>query len=277
MPAASAETAKNEPEFPLENYRDAARHMRRPFTAAAIKFKVQTTWPKGEPTSALIVCYIDARLVVERLNLLLPDKWEDEYQQVDATHMICRLTVDGINRRDLGEGSGKALWSDAFKRAAVKFGIGVSCYAIPKMIQTGDNVSQRGRGEKKTLVLTSDGEAAVRNIYGMWLQNRATAAFGDPLDHGDVDESQGDWEAEAAIEARAERGDPPPALDDERASTQRTQAEALFEELKKLDSKAMLRAAFDAYLVSAEHSHDRLDDFLTYLRGKIDETKAAKS
>src|SRR5437879_5719597 len=114
-------TFTKEPEvrFPLETYRDAVRHMRRPFTAAAAHFKVQSTWPREAPANALVVMYIDARLVVDRLNLLLPHLWWDEYEPIDATHMVCKLTVDGVTRRDVGEGTGKALYSDAFKRAAV--------------------------------------------------------------------------------------------------------------------------------------------------------------
>jgi hypothetical protein len=48
--------------------------------------------------------------------------------------MWCDLTIDGITRSDVGEGVGKALVSDSFKRAGVRFGIGVSLYAIPKMM-----------------------------------------------------------------------------------------------------------------------------------------------
>jgi hypothetical protein len=145
------------------------------------------------------------------------------------------------------------------------------------MVMTGENVKMRGAGQKKTLLLTSDGEATVRSIYTAWLTNRGMAAFGEPLDHGDIDDSQGDWETEAAAEAREEReGEPPAALDDERATTQRAQAEELWKELKAIDPKEMLRAAFDAYLVSAESSHDRLDDFLVYLRNKVDTAKAKK-
>lgn len=185
-------------QFPFDSYREAARHTRRPFTPAAIKFKVQATWPKDSPANALIVCYMDARLVVDRLNLLLPDKWEDEYDQIDGTHMVCRLTVDGITRKDIGEGSGKALYSDALKRAAVKFGIGVSLYAVPKMILKGSDVKSVTAGGKKSLAMTSDGERAVRGIYETWLENHGVKAFGEPLDHGDIEGAQGDYEAEAA-------------------------------------------------------------------------------
>lgn len=186
---------------PLGSFREAARHFRRPFTPAAVKHKVQATWGKPRPDSALIVCYMDARLVVDRLNLLLPDKWWDEYEQTDNTHMVCKLTVDGVTRRDIGEGSGKALYSDALKRAAVKFGIGVSLYAVPKMILKGENVQATTSGGKPSLKMTSDGERTVRAIYETWLTDHGTKAFGEPLDHGDIEGAQGDYEAEAASES----------------------------------------------------------------------------
>lgn len=180
--------------FPLDSYREAARYFRRPFTAAAVKHKVQTVWPQGQPTTALVVCYMDARLVVERLNLLLPDKWYDEYEPIDNAHMLCKLTVDGIPRRDIGEGNGKALYSDAFKRAAVKFGIGVSLYAVPKMILKGADVKQSA--DKKKLALSPNGEKTVHTIYVKWLGEHGIKAFGEPLDHGDIENAQGDYEAE---------------------------------------------------------------------------------
>ncbi len=222
-PATEARVENNgtEPQvaFPLESYREAARYFRRPFTPAAIKFKVQATFPQPNPDRALIVCYMDARLVVDRLNLLLPDKWWDEYEQIDPKHMVCKLTVDGVTRRDIGEGTGKALYSDALKRAAVKFGIGVSNYAVPKMILKGSDVKAITSNGKKSLAMTSDGERTVRAIYEKWLEDHGVKAFGEPLDHGDIEGAQGDYEAEAA-EAPVERSTPSAErllTDDERA------------------------------------------------------------
>jgi hypothetical protein len=195
--------------FPVDSFRDAAKHLRRPFTRAAVKFKVQATFPKANPTRGLIVAYIDARLAVERLNLVVPHLWFDEYQSV-GNMLMCRLTVDGITRHDIGEGyQGKGLYSDALKRAAVKFGVGVSLYAIP---QTFLNVSdghlkEVGQGDRRSLVLTPNGESRCRDIYGLWLDSIGTQAFGEPLDHGDVEGSQGDAEVpehEVAHDAQAE-------------------------------------------------------------------------
>lgn len=82
--------------------------------------------------------YVKARQVMNRLTEVLgPTNWSDEYE-VHGDTVICKLTVrvrdeDGswisITRSDTGEaGQGedldgdKSIFSDAFKRAAVKFG-----------------------------------------------------------------------------------------------------------------------------------------------------------
>jgi hypothetical protein len=190
------------PETPVDCYRDAAPLLRRPFTAAAVKFKVQATWgPDGQPPStALIVAYIDARLVIERLNLVCPHLWSDAYEPTKQGLMWCHLTVDGITRRDVGEGKGKGLVSDALKRAAVHFGVGVSLYAIPKIVLKAADKHVALKGGK--LALIPAGEERCRAIYEMWLDTRGKQAFGEPLDHGDVDDAAGDGDlADAPAEA----------------------------------------------------------------------------
>lgn len=188
--------------LPVESFRAAAQHLRRPFTAQAVKFKVQTAFPKNDPNAALIVAYIDARLAVERLNHVCPDLWWEEFESLDGGLMLCRLTVDGITRRDVGQGyQGKGLYSDALKRAAVKFGVGVSLYAIPKIIlKTADgHIKQKKVREGMTLVLTPAGEERCRVIYEMWLDTKGRQAFGDVLDHGDAEGAVGDAEGDQAV------------------------------------------------------------------------------
>lgn len=213
-------------EFPLDSFREAAPHLRRPFTSAAVKFKVQATWPKDNPTGGLIVAYIDARLAVERLNLIVPHLWHDEYEPLGRDHLICRLTVDGITRQDVGEGSGKGLYSDALKRAAVKFGVGVSLYAIPKMtVSTNQGHAEQKRSrDGQTLALTPKGESHMRFLYEKWLEAHGAQAFGDPLDHGDALEAQGDHEVdtptEPAPEPTAATKPEPPATTEQKVAIQ---------------------------------------------------------
>lgn len=180
-----------EAEFPLDTFREAARHMRRPFGVNAVKFKVQAVTPKDDPKKALVVAYIDARLVVERLNLLLPDKWFDTFE-AQGSETICRLTVDGITREDIGDGKGKTGRSDSLKRAAVKFGIGVSLYAIPQAWIDGGMVRQVRTKEGMTLAITDAGDQFLRTKYARWLEQEGERKFGPVLDHGDAVGAIGD-------------------------------------------------------------------------------------
>jgi hypothetical protein len=178
-------------DFPLDSLRDAARHLRRPFAVNAVKFKVQAAWPKDNPTKGLVVAYIDARLVVERLNLLLPHCWYDDYEPAGKTTR-CRLTVDGVTRQDIGTGDGKAGFSDALKRAGVKFGIGVSLYAIPSSVLQGDMVRGRRTRDGAGLEITDAGDRVLRERYARWLEQEGEDKFGRVLDHGDAAGAIGD-------------------------------------------------------------------------------------
>ena len=85
---------------------------------------------------------------------------------------------------------------------------------------------------------------------------------------------QGDPERVRRIEAGAgaeKLAELPPPLTDERAEAQKAQARALFDRIRELHPTAiLLPASFHVYLRDAEHSHERLDDFLKYLQDLID-------
>lgn len=182
--------------LPVSTLAEAIPHLRRPFTPEAIRFKVQSVFKgkEGVPIGCLIVAYIDARLASERLNRVIPGQWSAEYKPVEGTKLMwCRLTVDGVARTDLGEstkGLSKDLVSDALKRAAVQFGVAVSCYALPeiKMFVSESNgrIEVRGKGDKQTIVLTDYGHTTLRAGYERWLNEHGVKRFGPPLDHGDV-------------------------------------------------------------------------------------------
>lgn len=212
-----------QPTMPVESYREAAPLLRRPFTANAVKFKLQVMFggektPDGKrydkpPTSGLVVAYIDQRLVTERLNLVCPHLWSDDYESVAQNLLRCHLTVDGITRRDVGQGTGKGLYSDAFKRAAVKFGVGVSLYATPRILLrhgTHDHQLKQWQGGLK---LTDQNIAHCRGQYQEWLDAEGIKAFGDPLDHGDAEDAQGD-PSDADVEGDGRIPDDEPEVDD---------------------------------------------------------------
>jgi hypothetical protein len=171
-------------ECPVDSFKDAYPFLRRPFTPAAVRFKVQATWKGG----ALIVAYIDARLAAGRLNHVIPHKWASSFEYDPKGDLICHLTVDGITRSDIGEGyKGKGLWSDALKRAAVHFGVGESLYVLPKMtLNEGQLLKAKEYKGKTTYILTPMGVTHCREVYEHWLESTGKQAFGEPLDHGDV-------------------------------------------------------------------------------------------
>jgi hypothetical protein len=182
--------------LPVLTLDEAIPHLRRPFTPEAIRFKVQSVFKQqdGTPFGCLIVAYIDARLAGERLNRVIPDGWSAKYEVILGTKLMwCRLTVDGVTREDVGEspkGLSKDLVSDALKRAAVHFGVGVSCYALPQikltMNEAHGRIEIRGKGDKRTIALTEHGHTKLREGYSKWLEEHGIPRFGPPLDHGDV-------------------------------------------------------------------------------------------
>lgn len=182
-------------DLPAATYAEAAKYLRRPFTPEAVKFKVQAA--NTDDGWAMVVYYIDARLAVERLNLVCPEAWSPQYAR-DGSLLWCHLSVFGITRPDIGDGYiGKGLVSDALKRAAVQFGVGVSLYAVPKVfLKLSDGHIKPNRKEKYTI--TPSGEAVCRALYRAWLDDHGVKAFGDALDHGDVEGAIGDAEVEAA-------------------------------------------------------------------------------
>ena len=195
-------------EFPKTKLDDALEHLRRPFTERAVKFKIQSAWKKEGSAGAFIVTYIDARLVSERLNHVVGEAWEDNYADGKTPNSeVCLLTVLGVTRQDVGEASGialqKALKSDALKRAAVKFGVGVSVYAVPAiMLNPNDGLRPISVKGKDSFALKPEGEEKCRKLYATWLKDHGEAVFGDPLDHGDTEGAQGDYEIErVAVEA----------------------------------------------------------------------------
>ena len=108
-----------------------------PFEASEVKFKPQTV----AGNRALAIPYVDARVVMDRLDAVLGVwGWEDRYQPQADGSVLCQLTVRVGDRTttksDVGgqseqpdEGDrDKAAVSDALKRAAVKFGIGRYLY-----------------------------------------------------------------------------------------------------------------------------------------------------
>ena len=111
-----------------------------PFEPREIKFKPQMV----KNNRALAMAYIDARLIQDRLDEVLGvENWQDQYDILTDGSVMCRLRIRlggrWITKSDVGSPSEqpdsgdrlKAAFSDALKRAAVKFGIGRYLYRLP--------------------------------------------------------------------------------------------------------------------------------------------------
>jgi hypothetical protein len=110
-------------------------------TAEQISYDLKMPWPASEVKSrqgpgGKQLSYIDARQVMHRLDKVLgPENWSDDYKSLDGkTCCTLSLYIDGrwIAKSD-GAGDTsiegeKGGFSDSFKRAAVKWGIGRYLY-----------------------------------------------------------------------------------------------------------------------------------------------------
>jgi hypothetical protein len=111
-----------------------------PFDPREVKFKPAVV----TGNRALALAYVDARVIQDRLdNVLGVTGWQDEYECLPDGSVVCRLHLrlgdEWITKMDVGGQSEqpdggdrrKAAFSDALKRAAIKFGIGRYLYRLP--------------------------------------------------------------------------------------------------------------------------------------------------
>jgi hypothetical protein len=109
------------------------------------QWKVQAFTPKAEKkTGCICVGYIDARDVQDRLDAVVgPENWQCKFSQ-NKNNLFCAIGIrigpgpaDWVWKEDCGTESDmeaeKGEASDAFKRAAVKWGVGRFLYELPEM------------------------------------------------------------------------------------------------------------------------------------------------
>lgn len=118
------------------------------FTALAAPFESHEV--KVRTQAGRQLHYVTARTIMNRLdNVIGPESWWDEYEPHENS-VLCRLTIrlpDGstLTKADAGGYAGmadsgdddKSGYSDAFKRAAVKFGVSRYLYrdGVPMFVQ----------------------------------------------------------------------------------------------------------------------------------------------
>jgi hypothetical protein len=117
-----------------------ARVLSAPFGSSEVKFKPAAV----SGNRALALAYVDVRAIQNRLDEVCGVAgWQDSYRVLPDGAVICRLRLkigaEWITKVDVGSPSGqpdngdrtKAAFSDALKRAAVKFGVGRYLYRLP--------------------------------------------------------------------------------------------------------------------------------------------------
>lgn len=114
-----------------------SEQLRSPFPEKRIHWRVGAT--TGDKRKGIALAYIDARDVQQRLDEVMGTDWQCRYTHVSDKGVVCEvgLLIDGEWRwRANGAGetdyeATKGAMSDAFKRAAVMWGVGKYLYALP--------------------------------------------------------------------------------------------------------------------------------------------------
>ena len=121
--------------------------LKRPFKPSAISWRVGATTAAKDKGIGL--AYIDARDVMQRLDEVMGLDWQNRHHESGGkTFCDIGLRIDGEwIWRSGGAGDSdveaeKGAISDAFKRAAVLFGIGRYLYALPN---TWVSIKQQGK------------------------------------------------------------------------------------------------------------------------------------
>lgn len=120
------------------SYQQLREQLAAPFPSQRVSWKPQAF--SRDRSSALMVAFVDARTVMERLDAVCPGDWTFDVKLFPGTPPTARgrLTVLGLTRSDVGEagegeaGTLKAAASDALKRCAVHFGVGRYLYDLPR-------------------------------------------------------------------------------------------------------------------------------------------------
>jgi hypothetical protein len=112
-----------------------------PLSAAAISWRQDgRAIQRDEKFYARFVAYVDANTVRERLDSVVPGEWDLTFELLPAlptedgeqnASFKARLQILGVIREDVGTGRDyKSAATDAFKRAAVRFGVAHELYAF---------------------------------------------------------------------------------------------------------------------------------------------------
>ena len=128
----------------------------KPLSKDDIEIRVGSCSKKG----ASFLLYKTARVDTKRFNAVFGLNWKREHR-VEGGHHICKISVfnedtkEWVCREDVGKESNtekeKGAFSDAFKRAAFSFGVGIELYEAP-FIFIKDITAEDKNTKKITLI-----------------------------------------------------------------------------------------------------------------------------
>lgn len=133
------------------NQEDIIRQLKEPFTCKEIEWKIQTT--TQDKTRGMAVAYVDSRAIQKRLDEVVGTfNWQNAYSQWQDKAQICGLSIyngergEWVTKYDGAENTDyepiKGGLSDAFKRAAILWGIGRYLYELSGVWV---DIEQRGK------------------------------------------------------------------------------------------------------------------------------------
>jgi hypothetical protein len=114
------------------------RKLCKPFAAALVELKPGAT--TQDKSRALCMPFVDSRAYQTRLDRVVgPEGWAVEYRPLSDRAVLCRLTILGVTREDVGEcnaadeNAATSAVAQSFKRACSAFGLGRYLYSLPQI------------------------------------------------------------------------------------------------------------------------------------------------
>jgi hypothetical protein len=235
MPNPSTDNTTAAGTAPARTHAEAGELLRRPFAPGAIGFRAMTkvTLNGVQYAGAQVAAFLGAQSVVQRLNHVVPGRWQQQFTPVPAEltpasdrrpgrlYLACRLIItlpvevggpdvdamyEDVGEMDAGSFAGvKALYSDARKRAGVAAGIGAYLYTslapVVLPIGPGDRHVQaiRRQGKPDLLAISPATEQWLRQGYKARMDTPAVRRdLGEILAHGEPETGMGQGEAAEA-------------------------------------------------------------------------------
>lgn len=110
----------------------------KPFAASLVELKPGAT--TKDQSRALCMPFVDSRAYQTRLDRVVgPEGWSVEYRPLSDRAVLCRLTILGVTREDVGEcnandeNAATSAVAQSFKRACSAFGLGRYLYSLPQI------------------------------------------------------------------------------------------------------------------------------------------------